>query len=120
MVAGGHTRNLLLAVARDGADDSVDLAAYAVGRALDVLLCLGGVVFGLARGVLLLAGLRPGGGASQVTDRLDDGALERVVLPGGLAEEMSARLEDVRLAMETHLGSLVFVELDMMRSRRSG
>ena len=35
--------------------------------------------------MLLLAGLGPGGGAGEVTDRLDDGAFEGVVLPGGLA-----------------------------------
>ena len=79
------TSRLLLAVASHGTDDGVLLAAETVHGALGVALGLGGLILGLALGVLLLAGLGPGGGAGEVTDRLDDGAFERVVLPGGLA-----------------------------------
>ena len=89
-VEGELTRHLLLAIASDGTDDGVDLTTDAVGRALDVLLRLGGVVLGLALRVLVTAGLGPGGGAGEVTDRLDDGALERVVLARRLAEDADA------------------------------
>ena len=49
------TCELLLTVAGNGADDGVLLATKAVGSALDVGLGLGGLVFDLALGVLLLA-----------------------------------------------------------------
>jgi hypothetical protein len=63
-IAGG----LLLAVAGDGADDSVLLADDTVGGALDVALGLCGVVLGLARGVFLPAGVGPAGCASGIAD----------------------------------------------------
>lgn len=81
----GRTGHLLLAVASDCTNDGVDLAADAVGGALDVLLCLSGVVLCLALGMLVLAGLGPGGGAGEVADGLDDGALQGVELASGLA-----------------------------------
>ena len=74
----------MLTVAGNGADDGVLLATKAVGSALDVGLGLGGLVFDLALGVLLLARLRPGGRTSDITDGLDDGTLEGVVLAGDL------------------------------------
>jgi hypothetical protein len=68
-VAGG----LLLAVAGDGTDDRVLLADNAVGGALDVALGLCGADLSLACGVLLLARVGPGGGASDVADLEEEG-----------------------------------------------
>ena len=107
------TRDLLFAVARDGADDSVLLAADAVRGALDVALGLGGLVLGLALGVLLLARLGPGFGAGQVADGLDGGALEGVELASGLAvqtldvstEPGHPRSTDEREKWDAYLGS---------------
>ena len=79
------TSRLLLAVASHGADDGVLLAAETVHGALGVALSLGGVVLGLALGVLLLAGLLPRRGAGEVADGLDGRTLHRVELAGGLA-----------------------------------
>jgi hypothetical protein len=54
LVVLGVARGLLCLVAGDRADNSILLALDAVGGALDVALCTGSVVFGLAGGVLLL------------------------------------------------------------------
>lgn len=54
-----HTGNLLLTVTGDGTNDGVLLAANAVHGAFRVALGLGGLVLGLALGVLLLARLLP-------------------------------------------------------------
>lgn len=64
----GHTRGLLRLVTSDGTDDRVLLALDALLGALDVLLALGGLDLGLAGGVLLAAGVGPGGCASEVSD----------------------------------------------------
>lgn len=83
------TRDLLLAVAHDGADDGVLLAGEAVHGALGVAFGLGGLVLGLALGVLLLARLGPGLGARQVANGLDGGAFERAELAIDLATHTS-------------------------------
>ena len=91
------TCSLLLAVARDGTDDGILLAAETVHGALGVSLGLGGVVLCLALGVLVPARGGPGLGAGEVADRLDDGALDGVVLTGGLAARVT-RAGSVRLS----------------------
>lgn len=78
------TRDLLLLIARDRADDRVLLAFHTVGDALGVVLRARGGHLGLAVVVLLAAGLRPCGGAGEVADGLDEGALDGVVLAGVL------------------------------------
>jgi hypothetical protein len=68
LVVADIAGSLLLAVAGDGADDSVLLADETVGGALGVTLGLCGADLSLAGGVLLLAGVGPGGGAGDVAD----------------------------------------------------
>ena len=91
---GAHrlTRYLLLTITSHSTDDRVLFAADAVHSALDVALGLGGLVFGLALGVLLLSGLLPRLGAGEVADRLDGRALHGVVLAGGLAAKMERKI----------------------------
>jgi hypothetical protein len=84
------TRSLLLAVASDSADNGVLLSTEAVGGAFSVTLGLGGLVLGLALGVLFTAGLGPRLKASGIADSLDDVALGGVVLTGGLAVDNDA------------------------------
>ena len=79
------TRGFLLAVTSEGAHYCVLLSTNAISSPLDVAFGLGGLVLGLALGVLLLARLGPGVGAGQVADGLDGGALEGVELASGLA-----------------------------------
>lgn len=76
----GLTGKLLLLVASDGANDVVDLTRDLVLGALGVTLSLGGLVLGLALGVLLLTGLLPFGGAGDVADGLLDGTGDGVVV----------------------------------------
>lgn len=80
------TFHLLLAVACEGANDSILLSRDAVGCAIGKGLSPGGLVLYLALSVLL-ARLGPGTGAGEVTDGLDDNTLERVILTGGLPIE---------------------------------
>lgn len=87
----GRTRNLLAAVASNGTDDGILLAADAVDGALSVALGLGGVIFGLALDVLLLAGLLPARGTGKVADGLDGITLDGVILASGLAVERAKR-----------------------------
>lgn len=77
-----HTRSLLGAIASDGTDNLVLLAANAVLGALCVSLSLSLLVLGLALSMLLLARVCPGCGASGVTNGLDDVALGGVELAG--------------------------------------
>lgn len=79
------TSRLLLPIPRHRADNRVFAAPDAVLRALGVPPRLRGVVLGLARGVLLLAGLRPGLRAGERAERLFGGAFHGVPLAGGLA-----------------------------------
>ncbi len=80
-----RTMNFLRAVAGDGTDNGVLLAADAVDSAVCVALDLDGLVLGLALDVLLLSGVGPRRRAGQVADGLDDVALDGVVLASGLA-----------------------------------
>lgn len=86
------TKYLLLAVTSDRADDCVFLSTEAIERAFGILLRLSRLVLCLALSVLLFPGLLPGLGASEVTDRLDNGTLQRVVLAGGLATSSRVRI----------------------------
>ena len=86
----------MLAITCDGAHDGILLTAETVHGALGVALGLGGLVLGLALGVLLLARLLPGLEAGDVADGLDGSALEGVELAGGLATAAQARVSSQR------------------------
>ena len=75
----------MLTVPRGSTNNRIYLATDAVDGAFDVTLGLCGVVLGLALGVLLLARLLPCLSTGEVADSLNDSALDRVVLSGGLA-----------------------------------
>ena len=83
------TFDFLLPVPGDCADDGVLLPCQAIEGPFGVTLSLSGVVFGLASGVLLLAGLLPRRQASHVADGLDEGAFDRVKLARGFANGAS-------------------------------
>ena len=81
-----------MAVASDCTEDGILLAYYTVCCTFDVVLGASCVVLGFAGSVLFATGLLPSGSPRYVTNRLNDGALDGVVLTGGLATETSAQL----------------------------
>ena len=86
------TRSLLLPVTSECADNGLLLATETVGGALSVALRLGGLVLGLALGMLVTARRLPRLEARRVADHLDEAALGRVVLTGGLATVQKRRV----------------------------
>lgn len=81
------TRSLLLSVTGYGTDDGILLSAETVYGAVGVALGLGGLVLSFTLGVLVAARCGPRLETGHVADGLDDGALDGVVLTGGLAEK---------------------------------
>ena len=79
------TRSLLLPVTSECADDGILLPRHTVDCAVDVLLRLRGLVFGLSLLVLFASRLLPGLEPGRVANYLDHGTLHGVVLDGGLA-----------------------------------
>ncbi len=85
------TSGLLLTVTGEGTDNGILLAAEAVDGTLRVALGLSSVVLGLALSVFVTTRCLPRLSTGQVADCLDDGALCRVVLTGGLAKNRVVR-----------------------------
>jgi len=75
---------LLGLVPGNGTDDGVFLSGETVSCSLDVSLSLSSVVFALSSSVFLLARVDPCARTSQVTDGLDDGSLNGMVLASSL------------------------------------
>lgn len=88
---GALTLRLLGFVAGDSAYNRVLVASGTVDGALSVTLGLSSLVFCLSGSVLLLSRCLPRGGTGDVTDGLDDVALQRVVLTGALAVTRKTR-----------------------------
>ena len=89
-----RTADFPLAVVGDGAEHGILLTGQTVCSTIDIVLGAGRVVFGLSCNVLFAARLLPRGGSRDVTNSLDDGALDGVVLASGFAENGSAHEGD--------------------------
>ncbi len=84
-VKGRHLpRGLLRLIASNSSDDGVLLPLETVHSALSISACLCGLGLGFSGQVLFLSALLPGSRPSQVTNSLDDSALDGVILPRGL------------------------------------
>ena len=88
------TLSLLGLVTDDSANNGIFLAFQTISSAVDVLLRLGSIVFGLSACVLFLPGLLPGGSTGEIADGLNNSSLHGMILTGGLARlKRSARSE---------------------------
>lgn len=85
-----RTTDFPLAIIGDGAEHGVLLADQTVRSTIDIVLGTGRVVLGLSGSVLFAARLLPRGRSRDVTDCLNDSALDGVVLASGFAANGSA------------------------------
>lgn len=99
-----RTTDFLLTITGYGTKDSILLADQTVSSTVDVILSTSSVVLGFSSSVLLPARLLPGGGPCQISNRLDDGALDGVVLAGTLAIRESAGCDKEVKVEGAHLG----------------
>jgi len=83
--------SLLFLIPSYSTNDGVLLAYDTIHGTLGVATCLGGLGLSLTGRMLFLAALLPGRRAGRVADRLDDCALDGVVLTGSLGGDIVCR-----------------------------
>ena len=93
-----------MTITSDRTENGVLLAGYAVCGTIDIVLGASCIVLGLPGSVLFAARLLPGGSSCEISNRLNDGALDGVELAGGLAEKRSAMGGAETTLEKAHLG----------------